>query len=162
MRSADPLEIWREHWQARGWGDAALGLVAASSIIRAQQLVLVQADAALRPFGLTFARWEVLTVLDAFGEPVALSKIARALQMQAPSVTNAMNRLEQDRLVKRHPNPADGRGSLAVITDRGKQVVNLATEHLNSEVFVDLGLTTRELEETVRILAKFRATRGDF
>ena len=46
----------RRNWEAVDWGrpDA---MVAAISIVRAQQIVLARADAALAPFGLTFSRW---------------------------------------------------------------------------------------------------------
>ena len=35
-----------------------------TSIMRAQQILLARVDAALAPFGLTFARFEVLMLLD--------------------------------------------------------------------------------------------------
>ena len=50
---------WSEHWDA----EVSDAMAAATSIMRAQQIVLAAVDGALRPFGLTFARYEGLVLL---------------------------------------------------------------------------------------------------
>ena len=56
----DPVAAARRHWQEAGWVDAAPGMAAVTSLMRAQQLVLARVEAVLRPHGLSFARYEVL------------------------------------------------------------------------------------------------------
>ncbi|RYE37688.1 MAG: MarR family transcriptional regulator, partial [Hyphomicrobiales bacterium] len=46
-------------WSARGWDDATPGMLAVTSIMRAQAIVQARVDAVLRPLGLTFARYEL-------------------------------------------------------------------------------------------------------
>ncbi len=60
----DPIAEAKRQWLAHGWTDAAAGMTAVTSIMRAQQLMLARVDAALRPFHLTFARYELLTLLS--------------------------------------------------------------------------------------------------
>ena len=55
--------------------------------------------------------------------------------MHATSVTNVIDRLEAAGLVRREPNPRDGRGTLAVITADGRDVVAKATAELNAARF---------------------------
>ena len=70
--------------------------------------------------------------------------------MHATSVTNVIDRLEAAGLVRREPNPRDGRGTLAVLTDDGRAVAEKATADLNAARF-GLGRAERaELRERVR------------
>ena len=74
----------------------------------------------LRPFGLTFARYEVLMLLSFSTKgSLPLGKIGERLQVNAASVTNAVDRLEaqglvvataQPRATAGHPGRAHGQG----------------------------------------------------
>src|SRR5207249_2316317 len=77
--------------------------------------------ALLRPYGLTFARYEALVLLT-FSRRGALplGMIGERLMVHPTSVTNTISRLERQQLVIRRPNPSDGRGRLAEITDAGR------------------------------------------
>src|SRR5215217_9174052 len=98
-------------------------MAAATSVMRVQQLLLARYDAALRAHGLTFARYEALVLLTfSRAGRLPLSKIGERLMVHHTSVTNIVQRLEQAGLVDRSPNPRDGRGTLAAITDRGRAV----------------------------------------
>lgn len=158
----DPIEEAARNWASAGWGDAAPGMAFVTSIMRVQQLVLARVDDALGPHGLTFARFELLMLLDFSRQgELPLSRIGRRLQVHPASVTNAVDRLEADGLVRRRPNPADGRGTLAAITPAGRRLVRHAAASLN-EVFVGLGLAAEEEQAVVRTLAAFRRAAGDF
>jgi len=59
-------------------------------------MFLSRADAELRPFGLTFARFEVLMLLSfSTTGSLPLGKIGERLQVNPASVTNAVDRLER-------------------------------------------------------------------
>ena len=81
-------------------------MAAATSIMRAQQIVLAAVDGALRPFGLTFARYEGLVLL-LFSRRGALplGKMGQRLMIHPTSVTNIIDRLEEQGLVRRVPHP---------------------------------------------------------
>lgn len=141
----DPIQMARENWVRHGWGDAEAGMAVVTSIMRAQQLILGEVERALRPFDLTFARYEVLMLLffSRRGE-LPVGRIGERLQVHPASVTNAVDRLESDGLVERRPNPRDGRSVLAGITGEGADVARRATVALNTEVFEMPALRDRE------------------
>ena len=116
----DPINEAMRQWRSHGWDDAANGVGVVTSVIRAEQILSGRAEEAVRPLGLTFARYEVLMLLQFSrrGE-LPLGKIGERLQVGAASVTNAIDRLELDRMVRRRMNPDDGRGVLAAITNKG-------------------------------------------
>jgi DNA-binding MarR family transcriptional regulator len=91
-----------------------------------------------------------------------LGKIGERLQVNAASVTNAVDRLEADGLVARRPNPGDGRGTLAAITAEGRKVAERATVAMNTHVFSDLGLDPAALRALFDALGRLRQEAGDF
>jgi DNA-binding MarR family transcriptional regulator len=159
----DPIAEAKRQWIAHGWEPAAAGMTVVTSIIRAQQLIFARIDAALKPFGLSFARYEMLRLLGFTREgrmPMA-SAIAR-LQVHPTSVTNTVDRLARDGLVTREPHPGDGRAAMLVITAAGRSLVEEATVALNEQVFEQPGLSDEDTTELVRIIARLRRDAGDF
>lgn len=159
----DPIVEAEKNWRAAGWSDAARGMVLVTSVMRAQQLLLARVDATLEPFSLTFARFEVLMLLDFSRRgQLPLNKIGQRLQVHPTSVTNAINRLEHDGLVERRPHPTDGRATLAALTPLGRRRVRRAAAVLNETVFADTGLSQEQLDVVVEGLVALRRNAGDF
>ncbi|HTZ42369.1 MAG TPA: MarR family transcriptional regulator [Jatrophihabitans sp.] len=162
----DPVEragqSWAKHYPEAG-EQTYDAMRAVTSIMRAQQILIAGLDAALRPFNLTFSRYEALVLLT-FSSTGALplSKIGERLQVHATSVTNVIDRLESAGLVRREPNPRDGRGTLAVITEQGRQVVDRATRELHRGEFGLGALDQPELRQLFSILRRLRLDAGDF
>jgi DNA-binding MarR family transcriptional regulator len=159
----DPIDLAAENWTARGWDRATAGMAAVTSVMRVQQIMLRDVEAVLKPLGLTFARYEVLMLLN-FSRAGALpvGKMGERLQVHPASVTNAVDRLERDGYVVRRSNPADGRGVLAELTAAGRALAERATAALNDEVFSALPLDDAELRSLYRILRRLRRASGDF
>lgn len=162
----DPVEraglSWQKHYPEAG-DDIYDAMRAVTSIMRAQQILIGNLDAALKPFNLTFSRYEALVLLS-FSSTGALplSKIGERLQVHATSVTNVIDRLEASGFVIREPNPRDGRGTLAVITEAGRAVVEQATRELHRNAFGLQGLAAGDLRQLFRILRQLRVDAGDF
>jgi DNA-binding MarR family transcriptional regulator len=157
----DPIERAAEIWAERfGPADA---MAAVTSIMRAQQILLAGLDGLLRPHGLTFARYEALVLL-AFSRRGALPLrvIGERLMVHPTSVTNTVDRLERDGLVRRRPNPRDGRGTLAEITPGGRDVVTRSTGDLMAARFGMAGYDPLELGEIFALLRGLRVSAGDF
>lgn len=161
--SFDPIEEARRQWNDHGWTDAADGMAVVTSIVRADQILQGRIDAVLRDLELTFARYELLVLLD-FSRRGALplGKIGTRLQVHPASVTNVVNRLEADELVQRRPHPEDGRTTLATLTPAGRRLARRATRLLNQQVFADLGLDEDEERRLFALLLKIRHSAGDF
>jgi DNA-binding MarR family transcriptional regulator len=162
MLSFDPIVEAERQWVAHGWHDAARGMAVVTSVMRAQQLLMARVDEVLRPFGLSFARYELLMLLSFTARgSMPLGKASARLQVNPGSVTNAVDRLEAAGLVRREPNPADGRGTLATATDQGLEIARQATDQLNKRVFAQLGVTDETLEGMFSLLKTFRQAAGD-
>ena len=159
----DPIAEARRQWRVHGWNDAADGMAAVTSVMRAQQLILTQIDALLRPFGLTFARFELLRLLSFASEQrMTMLRAGHRLQVHPTSLTSLAARLKEDGLVERVANPDDGRSAILVLTPDGLDLVERATAVLNAEVFEDVGLSAEDIASLVDVLGRFRAGRGDF
>ncbi len=157
----DPIERAAAIWQRR-FGDAR-AMAAVTSIMRAHQILLGELDALLRPFGLTFARYEALVLLS-FSRAGALPMrlIGERLMVHPTSVTNTISRLERAGLVVRRPNPQDRRGTLAEITPAGRDVVRRATAALMSAGFGMTGYAGAQLDAMFWLLRSLRVAAGDF
>ncbi len=159
----DPLAEAKRQWLAHGWTEAADGMAVVTSVMRAQQLLLARVDAALRPFALSFARYEVLRLLGFSREGrLPLSSVVARLQVHATTVTSTADRLVRDGFIVREPHPHDGRAALLALTPAGRDLVERATLALNAEVFSAPGIDGDDAAELVAIVARLRKHAGDF
>lgn len=156
----DPVEGSRQHWIAQGWLDAAAGVAAAVSVMRGWQILLTQANNLLRPFGLTFARYQVLGLLRSGGR-LPLGQVGARLWITPGTVTSSVDRLEAAGLIRRVPHPDDGRTVLAEITPEGRRGFDQAVDALNTNLFSAIPLSQQELEQLVGLINKIRAVAGD-
>ncbi|MBW9207095.1 MarR family transcriptional regulator [Mumia sp. zg.B17] len=157
----DPVERAGELWESH-FGDAT-AMRLATSVMRVQQLLLAELDAALKPYAITFARYEVLVLLT-FSQAgtLPLSKIGERLMVHPTSVTNAIDRLEAQGLVLRQTDPSDRRRTLASLTPAGRELVIEATAALTAIDFAVDGLTAREQDDAFALLRRLRSAAGDF
>jgi DNA-binding MarR family transcriptional regulator len=131
--------------------------------MRAQQIVLARVDEALRPWSLTFARYEVLVLLHFSRQGVLpLGKMGDRLMLHQASITNLVDRLEQQGLLKRVPHPTDRRTTLAELTPGGRATVVAATKAVVAAQVGVAELSERDAKDLHRILRKLRAGAGDF
>ena len=126
----DIIDELQDDWsQARPDLDAgAMGVV-----LRIQALEKIlgdQAAARLQEFGLHWWQYDVLSALRRQGPPfqLAASELAQAGMLTSGAVTNRIDRLEQQGLVRRLHDPQDRRRVLVQLTDAGMELVDLATK----------------------------------
>jgi DNA-binding MarR family transcriptional regulator len=157
----DPIDraasIWTRHF------GASSSMAAVTSIMRAQQILLSSLDALLRPYELTFARYEALVLLS-FSRAgyLPMGMIGERLMVHPTSVTNIISRLAIQGFVELRPNPADGRGKLASITPAGRSVMEKATKDLMAAEFGLGEYSQAELAEMFSLLRGLRVAAGDF
>lgn len=153
----DPIEEAARHWAPR-W-DGVASMRAVTSVMRAQQLLVARLDAALRPYDLTFSRYEVLVLLTFSRRgSLPLGKIGERLQVHATSVGPLVRKLQARDYVERLRHPDDGRTFLAVITTAGRAVVEEATADL---VGIDFGLSALAETEASHLFDALRTLRED-
>lgn len=157
--SFDPLAEARRQWLAQDL-DEPLPMYAAISIIHAQQLVSTAIDRALKPLGLTFARYEVLMLLS-FSRSGALpiTKVGERLLVHPTGITKLVDKLEAQELVRREANPDDRRGTLARLTPAGRRLGRRASKVL-AEMRFGADLPEDDLEQLVELLRRLRSAAG--
>ena len=159
----DVVEASRRVWLERWDPEAASGMAVYTAILRSYQLLNHQVNDVMKSHDLTFARYEVLAWLATDPESaLTLSWISKTLRIPPPTVTDIVDRLEDDKLVRRVPHPSDARTTLAVITSRGRRVATDATRDLNSTVYGQIGLSERQRNQLVELLTQLRANGNEF
>jgi DNA-binding MarR family transcriptional regulator len=114
--------------------------------------------AAFAAHGLQTWEFDVLSALRRQGAPYQLSPgaLLRATLVTSGTMTNRIDRLASAGLVSRRPDPADKRGVLVALTDRGRAAADAAlADLLTSERQLLTGLDggqRRELAALLRIL----------
>src|SRR3954471_10354873 len=96
VETVDLLAEAQHQWLAH-WGEGPTpSMAAGTSIMRAQQILLGGLNAILKPFGLTFPRYEALMILylSRRGE-LPLGKIGKRLQVHPTSVTSLIDALDK-------------------------------------------------------------------
>ena len=157
----DPIARAADLWAERVGPSGVMAAV--TSVMRVQQILQSAVDGALRPHGLTFARYEALVLLY-FSRKGSLPMrvMGQRLQLHPTSVTNIVDRLEADGLVKRIPHPTDRRTTLVEITDEGRTRRAEATAAVNEVEFGLRGLSDKQTATLTDLLAKVRKASGDF
>ena len=159
----DPIAEARRHWSDRWDEDPSRAMAAVTSIMRAQQILLARLNDVLRPFGLTFPRYEALMLLSfTRAGALPLGKMGERLQVHRTSVTNIIDKLEKDGLVRRVPHAEDRRATLAEITEEGRRVASAATKAMHGALFGVGALGAEQQEALTEILGELRLAAGDF
>ncbi|RJQ66817.1 MarR family transcriptional regulator [Pseudonocardiaceae bacterium YIM PH 21723] len=157
----DPIARAAELWEERIGPSTTMAAV--TSVMRVQQIVQSAVDHALRPHSLTFARYEALILLSfAKRSSLPMRVMGERLQLHPTSVTNIVDRLEADGLVRRTPHPTDRRTTLVEILEPGLQLAKEATTALTDIDFGFTGLTAEQTTALTGLLATVRHASGDF
>ena len=117
---------------------------------------------------LTPAELRVLSLLSHTDDGVASPRdVARFVVQTSGGLTATLNRLEQQGLVERRPDPADGRGRLIVLTDDGRvrhddlvrSLVAATTGSIDADL-ADLAPSLRSLVESLERAAGLPSSAG--
>jgi DNA-binding MarR family transcriptional regulator len=159
----DPVSEAAKNW-SQHWGDDPVpSMRAVTSIMRVQQILLARLNDELKPFDLTFPRYEALMLLFYSRRgALPLGKMGDRLQVHRTSVTNIIDGLERSGFVTREPHERDRRTTLAAITDRGRETAAAATERLNAMHFGTEPLAAHDLDELTKLLRRLRADADGF
>jgi DNA-binding MarR family transcriptional regulator len=93
----------------------------AFSLIHAAHSIEGRFEEVLATVDLSSAKFAALSVLVAAGQPLSLGELAGKLTCVRSNVTQLVDRLEADGLVKRTDDPVDRRGVRAEVTPLGRE-----------------------------------------
>jgi DNA-binding MarR family transcriptional regulator len=134
---------------------APVGVIA--RLGRATAYIDAGVNARLAEFGLTRASWDVLASLRRSGPPYRLSPTQLYLELMRTSgaMTHRLSGLERAGLVRRVPDPEDGRGLLVELTGRGAAIADqVAPAHLANERALLAPLSEAEQATLINLLRK--------
>ena len=104
-------------------------------------------ETALEPTGLSLAKLGALRHLAESNEPLALGQLAERIACVKSNVTQLVDRLEADQLVRRVPDPSDRRSVRAEITEQGRSRYEAGMEAMRAaeaELVGELALSDRD------------------
>lgn len=136
---------WLDEGQQRSWRGLVLG----------SQLLFDRLDDDLRRHhGLSLVEFEILVRLSERGGHLRMAQLAESLAHSRSRVTHTIRRMEKAGLVERADSPDDGRGVVAIMTERGRLLLeNVAPTHVNGvrDYIVDLA-TPEDFEALGRVM----------
>jgi DNA-binding MarR family transcriptional regulator len=135
-------------------GDGQGGML---GLLGVAQVLQNRLEAALESVELSVPKYFALQRLVEAGEPVSLSSLAVRQQCVRSNITQLIDRLEADGLVKRVDDPTDRRAVLAMATALGAERFAAATKAID-EVQTDLAsrVAPEDRESFLRVLAVIR------
>lgn len=106
----------------------------------------------LERLGVSVAQLGTLSYL-AQRQGCTMTDVAALLDLNKPAVSAMLARLERAHLIRREPNPRDGRGTLLFLTAKGERV-RLASRPVFQRAISEMveGFTASELEVVFRFL----------
>jgi DNA-binding MarR family transcriptional regulator len=128
--------------------------------IQSLHVVEARLEASLEPLGLSLAKFGALAQLAAAGEPLPLSTLAERRACVRSNITQLVDRLEAEGLVKRSDDPRDRRSVRAELTAEGHRRYEAGLKALGSaerDLFKPLGNPDRD--KLLELLAALRAPR---
>jgi DNA-binding MarR family transcriptional regulator len=99
--------------------------------------------------GLTAARASALSVLVFGGRAITAGALARAEQVAAPTITRLIGGMERDGLVRREPDPTDGRVVWLHATPKGARLLHAGRRRRVAALEADLATLAPADRETV-------------
>jgi DNA-binding MarR family transcriptional regulator len=110
----------------------------------------------LQPLGLTHPQYLVMVTLWGAGEPVSAKELSKLLNLEAPTLSPLLKRLQSAGLVERQRDPADERSLLVSLTDQGQDLRARAAQ-VPLALFDRLGMSIEKIETLRNVLTELIA-----
>jgi len=124
-----------------------------NGLVRLFRLVNRAHGRALKPHGVTTEQAHILSVLWTEGA-MTIGRLQRMLALSSPTLTGALDRMEQQELVRRVPSPDDRRASLIEPRVSARQRAKIEATLDASEDRLFGALSSAERKELLRLLDK--------
>ena len=128
-------------------------------LLTCTQLIERQVRSRLREqFATTLPRFDLMAQLERYPEGLKMSELSRLMMVTGGNITAIVDQLETERLVERLDDAADRRAYLIRLTSAGrKSFAEMARAHEEWVVELLAGLSRREQEDLLKLLAKVKA-----
>lgn len=126
----DSVDIMLKQWLLERPDLDASALGVTVRVLMLHKTFLKLATSALSELGLELWEYDVLSALRRQGEPfeLAATELAKATSLSGGAMTNRIDKLAANKLVRRKRDPTDRRGVIVVLTKRGVRVTDQAIQ----------------------------------
>ena len=108
-------------------------------------------------YATTLPRFDLMAQLERHPEGLKMNELSRLLMVTGGNVTAIVDQLEKEGLVERFDEPADRRAFRIHLTRTGERTfADMAREHEEWVVGLVSGLSRREQDDLLRLLAKVK------
>ena len=132
---------------------------------RASRLFLRYGDLRMQPLGVGTAAVPVLVLLKE-GVEMTQRDLAACTRLEQPSMAQLLSRLERDGMIRRRPDPDDGRASLISLSEKAQALlpeVNAIAQAGNDAAMA--GFTKEEVQQLLdylrRVIVNLEAESGN-
>src|SRR3954453_14250343 len=157
MPERDGVDRMIEQWSVE-WPEldvSPIGVI--GRISRLSRELEARLEPVYREHGLEHGWHDVLATLRRTGPPFKLrpTDLTSTLMLTSSGTTKRLDRLEAAGLIAREPDPADRRGTLIALTDKGRELIDgLTPHHLANEDRLLAALDPDERERLAGLLRK--------
>lgn len=154
---ADKVDRILEQWQLEKPGLDVSPMAVIGRLSRTALAVESRLANTFARHGLDASSFDVLATLLRSGTPYRTTpaELARDAMISTSAVAQRLNRLEGRGFIRREANPNDGRGTLVVLTDAGKELIETALpDHLATERAILETLSIKEQKQLTLLLRR--------
>ncbi len=133
-------------------------------ISRLAQLLQAELEPVFAAHGVNGGEFDVLAALRRAGRPHRLTptELSKAMMVTSGGMTKRLTALEGRGLIRREPDPNDGRSTAVSLTREGERLVETTLfEHVANERRLLGELSTKELAELAVLLEALAVSLGD-
>ena len=164
MRSADHVQKVIDQWRRETpeLDRSPFGVI--GRIARLARLLEAELEPVFIAHGLNGGEFDVLAALRRVGRPFRLTptELSKALIVTSGGMTRRLKILEGRGLIKREPDPNDGRSTTVALTREGKRLVERTlADHVTNEERVLSQLGAKQAAELARLLETLAISLGD-
>jgi DNA-binding MarR family transcriptional regulator len=164
MQRRDHVQLVLEQWrrEAPELDRSQFGVV--GRISRLAQLLQAELEPIFAAHGVNGGEFDVLAALRRAGRPYRLTptELSRALIVTSGGMTKRLNALEGRGLIRREPDPNDGRSTAVSLTREGKLLVEaILPGHVTNEQRLLSELSAKERTELAGLLETLAISLGD-
>lgn len=156
----DPVDTIVEQWHRERPDIDVSGMEIIGRISRLDRMFRPRLAEVFSAHDLEGWEFDVLATLRRSGDPFQLSAggLLDSMMVTSATMTNRIDRLEEQGLIRREQDPGDRRVVLVTLTDTGKSLVDaVVPEHAENEIQMLSSLTESERAELTRLLRKLHS-----
>ncbi|MFF5634890.1 MarR family winged helix-turn-helix transcriptional regulator [Streptomyces sp. NPDC012825] len=157
----DPVDAITDQWAAVRPDLDTVPMAVFGRIFRLADAMGDRVGKAYAPHGMARGEFDVLATLRRSGKPYTLSprELSATLMITTGGMTGRLDRLERAGLLSRNPDPNDRRGLRVTLSERGRELVDLAVVDGLAEqrAALEAALDAEEAERLAGLLRKLLA-----